>query len=110
MRQRGDVFDGLNFEAGRLERGDRAFATTTWAFYFDFDFLDAVLLRLIGRLLRGHLASERRALAAPFEATRASAGPAKRVALGIGDRNRCVVKRRLDVSDADRHVAACFFL
>src|SRR5262245_25774326 len=108
VRKRRDVFDGLHFEAGGFERGDRAFAATAGALHFDFNFLDAELLGFVGGLLSGHLPGKRRALAAALETSGAGAGPAERITLGVGDGHGRVVERGLDVGDADRNIAAGF--
>ena len=106
MRQRGDVFDRLDLQPGRLQGRDRAFPAAAGSLHLHVDFLDAELRRLFGRLLGGKLTGKRRALAASLEPARAGARPAERVALRVGDRHRRVVERRLDESNPHRHVAA----
>ena len=56
--------------------------------------------RLLSCLLSGTLSGKRRALATSFEATCACTGPAKSIAFRVGDRHRCVIKRRVNVRDA----------
>ena len=105
VRNRSDVFDLLDVQAGTLESGDRTFATAAWTFDSDLDVPHAKLGRLFGSLLSGTLTGKRSAFATPFKSTGSSTGPAKGVALGIGDRHSRVVKRRVDVRDAIAHVA-----
>src|SRR4051812_16503543 len=75
VRERGDVFDGLDREPRSLERGDGALAARAGALDLDLDLLDAVLRGGrrggLGRALGG----ERRALAAPLEPDGPGRGP-----------------------------------
>ena len=108
MGQWGDVFNALHVQAGGLQCGDRALATTAGALDLHFHFLDAELRGLFRSLLGGALAGERRALAASLEATRAGARPAEGVALAVGDRDRGVVERGAHVGHTQRDVASDF--
>src|SRR5262249_32040260 len=105
VRQRRDVLDGLDVQAGGLQGGDGRLAAGAGALDADLDLLEAEL----GRLLRGGLGSPlgggRRALAAALEADRAGRGVAERVAVGVGDGDDGVVEGRLDVGDAPADVA-----
>ena len=108
VRNGGHIFNRLHVQAGGLQGGDGAFATGARPLHPHIDIFHAEFHRLLGGLLRGALAGEGGALAAPLEAAGAGAGPAERVALGVGDRDGRIVERRLDVSDADRNVATGF--
>src|SRR4051794_11492517 len=68
VRQRGDVLDRLDRQAGGLQGRDRALAPRAGALHLDLDFLDAVLGGGGRRGLRGPLRGEGGALAAPLEA------------------------------------------
>ena len=82
MRQRGDVFDGLDRQAGGLQGGDCRLAARAGAFHADLDFLQAELRGAFRAGLGGALGGERRAFAAALEADRAGRGKAKRDAVG----------------------------
>ena len=99
MRNGSDVLNGLDGHSRCLQGGDRAFAAGTGAFNPNLKFLHAELGGPLGRLLPGALAGKGRALAAALESAGACAGPAERVALGVGDRDDGVVERRLDVGN-----------
>src|SRR5439155_18093837 len=108
VRQRGDVLDGLDGQAGGLQGGDGGFAARAWPLDANLDLLEAELGGPLGRRLGRALGGERRALAAAFEADRAGRGETQRVAVGVGDGDDGVVKRRLDVGDAPADVAPGF--
>ena len=110
VRDRRDVFDQLDLQAGGLQRSDRVFAATARAFDANFNFANAELLRLLSTLLSCHLTGERSALATALEPARASAGPAQGLTLGICDGDRGVIEGRVDVGNARNHVAALLFL
>src|SRR5205823_560883 len=74
VRQRGDVLDRLDRQAGGLERGDRRLAAGAGALDAHFDLLEAELRGPLGRRLRRALGGERRALAAALEADRPGRG------------------------------------
>lgn len=107
---RSTVLDGLDVQAGRLQRRDRTLASTSRAFDSNIDFLHAEFHRLFSALLRCHLTGKGGALATPFEAAGPGTGPAKCFAFGIGNRYRCVVKRRADMHNAVRNISANPFL
>src|SRR4051794_25053440 len=98
VRLRGDVGDGADLEASGGQRTDRRLAARARGLHEHVDLLDAVLLRLAGGVLGGHLRSERGRLARALEADVAGARPRDHVALGVGDRHDRVVERALDVS------------
>src|SRR5256885_7953440 len=93
VRNGGDVLDCLDDHAGGLQSGNCAFAAGARTAHADFQLFDAILGRLLRRLLSSHLAGEGRALAAAFEAAGAGAGPAEGVALGVCDSHNRVIER-----------------
>ena len=99
VRNRRAVLNGLDVQPGGLQSGDRTFASASRSLDPNIDFLHAHFQGLFRHLLRGALTGKRRTLAASFEATGASTGPAECVTFGVGDRNRRVVERRMDMSD-----------
>src|SRR5262249_32496735 len=103
--QGGDVLDGLDGQARGLQRGDGALAAAAGALDLDLDLLDAVLGGGGGGGLGPPLGGEGGTLARPLEADGPARGPAERVAVGVGDRHRRVVERRLDVHDGPADVA-----
>src|SRR5690349_15653415 len=100
----GDVLDGPDLEAGRLQRPDRGLAARTRALHEHVDLAHAVLLRTTGGVLGSHLRGERRRLARALEAHVAGGRPRDDVPGGVGDRDDRVVERALDVSVAVGHV------
>jgi len=104
MRDRGAILDCLDIQAGGLQRGNRTLATAPRAFHANIDFLHPGLNRFFGDLLGSTLPGKRSALAAAFEAASSCARPANRVALGIGNRHRRIVERRIDMRDAHGNV------
>ena len=111
VRDRRDIFNQLDVQAGRLQRSDRTLATTAGTFDSNLDVTHTELGGLLRSLLSRALAGERRALSATLETTGSSAGPAQGVAFRIGDRHRCVVECRVHVSDAVTDIASnTFFL
>ncbi len=106
MRNRRHVFNQLDIESSGLQRSDRAFATRTWALDPHFYIAHPKLSRLLGCLLSSALASERSAFAAALETRGSSSRPAKRIALGVGDRDGRIVERRVNVHDSIRDVAS----
>src|SRR4051812_41845036 len=108
VRQRGDVFDGLDGQAGGLQGRDGGLAARAGALDADLDLLEAELGGPLGCRLGRALGGERRALAAALEADGAGRGEAERIAVGVGDGDDGVVERRLDVGDAPADVAPGF--
>src|SRR3982750_1907818 len=76
VRLRRDVLDLPHLEAGGLQRADRGLPARAGALDEDVDLAHAVLLRLAGRVLGGHLRGERGRLARALEADVAGGGPA----------------------------------
>ena len=110
VRNRCDILDLLDVQAGRLKRGDRTFASATWAFDTDFHVSHAVLGSLFRSLLCRTLAGERGRFATALETAGASAGPTERVTLHIRDGDRRVVEGRMNVRNAVGYVTANSFL
>ena len=102
MGLRGDVGDGTNLEARRLQGTDGGFTTGTRALDEHVDLLDAVFHRLAGGGLGSHTSGVRRGLTGALEADIATGRPGHHGAGRIGDRNDRVVESGLDVSLADR--------
>lgn len=105
MRQRRDVFDRLDGQAGGCQSGDRKITPATGPLDANFDFFHTEFLRFFGALLRGHLTRERRALTTAFESAGAGGSPTKRVALHVGDRHIRVIEANFDVRDARSDVS-----
>src|SRR6516225_2666151 len=100
VRQRGNIFDGLDVQAGGLQSSDGGLAAGAWAFHADLDFLESELGSAFGGYFSGALGGKGRALAAAFEADRAGRSVTQRVAIGVGDGDNRVVKGRHNVGDA----------
>ncbi len=99
------VFDRFDIEAGGLESGDGAFATTSGSFNADVDIFHAELDGFFGRLLGGHLAGKRSTFAASLESTGSGACPAECFTFGVSDGHGGVIKSRVHVGDSNRHIA-----
>ena len=100
----GDIGDRAHLEAGGLERADRGLTSRAGALDEHVDLLDAVLLRLAGRVLGGELGGEGRRLARALEADVAGGRPCEDATGRVGDRDDRVVERALDVGLAQGHV------
>src|SRR5262245_49056845 len=103
--QRGDIFDGLDVQAGGLQSSDGGLAAGAWAFHADLDFLESELGSAFGGYFGGALGGKGRALAAALEANRTGRSVAERIAIRVGDGDNRVVKRRHDVGDAPTDIA-----
>src|SRR5690606_1995745 len=66
----------------------------------------AVLLRLLGDILGGHLRRKRRGLARSLEALGSGRRPGNRIALSVGNGDHRIVEGRIDVGNARRNVLA----
>src|SRR4051812_17422291 len=104
VRLRGDVGDGADLEAGCLQRTDRGLTPGAGALDEDVDLLHAVLGRLAGAVLGGHLRGERRGLARALETDVACGGPRDHGTGRVGDRHDGVVEGALDVRVSVRDV------
>ena len=107
VRDRRAVFQRFDVQAGSLNGRYRTFSSRARTFDANVYVLDAKLHRLFRSLLSGTLSGKRRAFSTALEAARPCAGPAKRIALGVGYRYGRVVKRRANVRDRYRYVATC---
>src|SRR6476659_6659162 len=106
VRDRRDVLDAEDLDAGVLDRPDRGLATGARALHHDVDPAHTVLHGPARRGLGRELRHERRALAGALEADVAGRRPRQHVALLVRDRDDRVVERGLDVRDAVRDVLA----
>ncbi len=111
MGNRRNVLDQFDIQSGRLKRGDGTLTTRPGALHAYLNIPHAELAGLLSRLLSGALTSKRSALATALESACTGTGPAERVAFGIGDGDRRVVERRVNVGNAIGHVTPySFFL
>ena len=92
MRKRGHVNDVGDFETGSSEGAHCGFSTGSRTVDRHADLLEAVLLSDSRCFISSDLRSERGALSAALEVHVASACPADRVAVWIGDRNDRIVE------------------
>src|SRR5262245_39154320 len=105
VRDRGDVTDGGDLQADRLERPDGGFAPGPWPAHEHLDLLEAELHALAGGDLGRCLGGEWRALAGPLEASAPRARPGHHVAHLVGKRHDRVVEGGLHVGHAHAHLA-----
>ena len=91
VRQRRDVLDRLDVQAGRMNGSDGAVATRARAFHTNLNFFYAILAGSAGSRLGSTLCREWGALPAALEADRTGTRPAEGVAVGIRDRHERVV-------------------
>src|SRR5688572_16517801 len=105
VRDRRDVANRTNFEAGGLQRPDRRLAAGARALDQHVARAHAERLGGVGSAQRRLRGGERRALARTLEADRAGARPRHHRAFGVGDRDQRVVERRLHVHEAVMHDA-----
>jgi len=75
MRQRSDVLDAGNFQAGVLELDNRLLAACAWAFDLHFNFHHAMLAGVLRSLLGSASGGKRGALAGALEANGARPTP-----------------------------------
>jgi hypothetical protein len=101
-----NILNTLYGDTRGLQSRDGALAAAAGPFNADLHLFDAELRGFFGGLLRRALSREGRALAAALETAGSGTRPTERITLGIGDGHRCVVKCRLDMRHAQRHVAA----
>src|SRR5215475_3304987 len=106
VRDRGDVLDGPDLQAGGLQRADRGLTTRAGTLHEHVDLAHAVLHGPPRGGLSGHLSGERRRLARALEADLPGRRPGDHAAAGIGDRDDGVVEGALDVRMAVRDVLA----
>src|SRR5579875_3228264 len=106
VRQRRDIFDGLDVQAGRLQGRDRRLAARSRTLDAHFDLFESELGCAFGCNLSGALGGKRRAFTAALEADCARRSVAQRIAIGVSDGDDGVVERRLDVRHAPADVAA----
>src|SRR5450755_464849 len=97
VRNRGDVLDRANLQAGGLKRPDGGLPPRARTLHEHVDLAHAVLHGPARSGLGGHLGGERRRLARALEAHLAGRGPRDDAAARIGDRDDGVVERALDM-------------
>src|SRR6476619_281690 len=95
VRDGGDVGDGADLEAGRLERADRLLTAGARTLHVDLDLAHAVLHRTLGRAVSRQGRRIRGALAGALETGHAGRAPADDCTVEVRDRDDGVVERRL---------------
>src|SRR5882762_8333038 len=93
VRNRRDVADGADFEAGSRKCADSRLTARSGTAYADIDRTKAVIARLVCGIDRRLLCGKRSTFTRPTEAERARALPRKRIAVSICDGHDGVVKR-----------------
>src|SRR5215211_6123653 len=106
VRDRGDVLDADDLDAGVLDGADGGLTTGAGALHHHVDLAHAVLHGASRRGLRRELRGERRALAGTLEPHVARRGPRDGVPRLVGEGDDRVVERRLDVRRPVRDVLA----
>src|ERR1700735_3856772 len=106
VRNRSDVLNGPDLEAGRLQRPDGGLAARARTLHEHVDLAHAVLHRPARSGLGGHLGGKRSRLPRSFESDLPGRRPGDHAATGIGDRDDRVVERALNVRMAMRDVLA----
>src|SRR6266849_9159754 len=81
---RGDIFDGGDFEADGLQGADGGFAAGTGTLDSDFNLSHAVRHGLASGVLGDLLGGKSGALARAFKADLAGGGPSQQVAMHVG--------------------------
>src|SRR6476469_10307129 len=104
VRDGGDVGDGADLEAGRLERTDRLLSAGARTLHVDLDLAHAVLHGPLRGAIGRQGGGVRGALAGTLEAGHTGGAPADDRAVEVGDRDDRVVERRLDVDVPLGHV------
>src|SRR4051795_4258169 len=87
VRDRGDVLDRADLEAGRLQAPDGGLAAGTGTLHEHVDLAHAVLHRLAGGVLGSHLGGERGGLAGALEPDVPSTGPGDDRTVRVADRH-----------------------
>src|SRR5882757_7825429 len=98
VRDGGDVGDGADLEAGRLERTDRLLTAGARTLHVDLDLAHAVLHRTLRCAVSRQGCRVWSALARPLEAGHTGRAPADDRAVEVRDRDDRVVERGLDVN------------
>src|ERR1039457_4726193 len=106
MRNRGDVLDGANLEARRLQGPDSGLPAGAGALHEDVDLAHPLLHRPARGGFGRHLRGERGGLARALEADLARGRPRDDAAGRVGDRHDGVVERALDMGVPVRNVLA----
>src|ERR1700722_2108602 len=106
VRNRGDVLNGTDLKAGRLQRPDGGLTARARTLHEHVDLAHAMLHRPARSGLGGHLGGERSGFTRSLEPDLPGRGPGDDAAAGIGDRHDGVVEGALDVRMAMRDVLA----
>lgn len=110
VRQRSDVFDRSNRNAGRLQPRDRTFSPRSWSLHADFNLPHPHLGCSFRNRFGSALCGKGSALSATLKTDCSRRCPAHDITVRVCHRHDRVVERCLDVSNAPRHVATDFFL
>ena len=108
MRKRCYIGDANDAKTNGMQCAYRRLSTGTGTSHLHCNPPDTVLLCSLGSLGCGNLCSKRRTFARPLEPCSTSTGPAQSFALGVGNGNNGIVKRRVDVSDRIRYFSLYF--
>src|ERR1019366_226893 len=103
---RRDVLDARHLKTRGLQRADRRLTARARPLDKHLHLLQSMLDALPGGRIGSHLRGERSRLARTLEARASGRLPRDHIALTIGERNDCVVKRSLDVRLPDGDVLA----
>src|SRR5690554_1566503 len=106
VRDRRDVSDGRNGEAGRLQGPQRRLTPGARSANLYLKRTHAVFLGLAGAILCRNLGGKRSGLPGSLETLRTGRRPRNRVALRIGNGNQRIIECRINVCDARRNVLA----
>ncbi len=103
MRNRRDVFDVRDLEAHRIQCADSRFTAWAWALDAYFEILEPEFSGHVACTFSSNLCCERSRLARTTEPGTTRGRPGQGIALAIGDRDDCVVERRVNVGDPVDH-------
>jgi len=104
VRDRCDVCDARNPEAGVIERPHRRLPTGPGALDVDIQVFQPKFLERPTDPVRRYLSRERSALSGAAKAGAASGRPTQRISLPVGDGNDGVVEGSVDMSNPIRHL------
>jgi hypothetical protein len=104
VRDRRDILNQVDLQAGGLKRPQCGFPSGSWPFDIDVNGSDAMFHGLLGSVIRCHLRGKRGTLPGALKPLCAGAGPGDYISLGIGDRDDRIVECRLDMGDPDLNI------
>jgi hypothetical protein len=110
MRDRRDVADEADREAGSLKRAQGRLSTGAGTLNVDLYAAHAVFLGLFSAILGSHLRCERSALSGSLEPLGTGGAPSYNVTDRVGNRYHGIVERRLYVRNAVGYVLLLFLL